>query len=118
MIGNNTFSTEVIAAINKIGINNSFTAAPYGGYVNSFGMKLLGRTIFMDCFGGLAVTYNDAKMNLLRFNLYHRMPASHYMNNEQLLHHYFMFLTPVNLLADASLQVEKFDNVLVLLCLN
>ena len=101
---------DVVAAINGQQLGNLQTAqlsTPYGGYCNGFGLVLYGNTISWDGFGRVRVTYNAVKIEYLRRTVYRSMPVAQYMSDDQLLHHYFCYLTPANLLYDAALHVSE-----------
>ncbi len=103
---------NVIDAINSFYLKRdvlSMPDAPFGGYVNSFGMILYGSDVSWSGFGGVKVRYNQAKIEYIRRMVYYTMPATKYFTDMQLLHHYFIYLTPANLLADAALEVNRLE---------
>jgi len=109
-------TADVVIAINLQQQHNMLSAhlaAPYGAQTNPYGLILYDNTISWQGFGGVTVIYTEAKITWLRHTVYSSMPVSQYMTDAQLLHHYFCYLTPANLLYDAALQVNRLPNKLI-----
>lgn len=109
----NLSSASVIAAINGYVFERDIAShndTPSGGFENSFGMILYGNVVSWKGFGGVKVCYDAAKIQLIRHLAYYSMPATRYLTDLQLLYHYFIYLTPINLLADAAIQAVKSEN--------
>lgn len=81
--------------------------APAGGHCNPFGLVLYGNTISWYGFGGVSVTYDAVRMKWLRRTAYTQMHMAHYITDADLLHHYFLHMTPSVLLFDAAMQVGE-----------
>ncbi len=106
----NLSPANVIFAINSFSLKENVGDVPFGGFRNQFGMILYGNEVSWGGFGGVRVHYYDAKVELIRRIVYHTMPVTRYLSDMQLLQHYFMYLTPTNLLADAALEVKRIDD--------
>lgn len=94
---------------------------PSGSYSNYFNIKNLGGRIHWSGLGGIGKErniYPPEKLIYIRHTVYRNMPLASYMNDEQLLHHYFCYLTPSNLIADAATQIVTLGGTRILHAIN
>lgn len=110
----------VIEALNNVTPAPDFVK-PSGYYVNNFGIVHTGSRVQWEGFGGIGKqrnVYPPEKMRFIRHTVYRNMPLASYMTDQQLLHHYFCYLTPTNLIADAALHVIEIGSTNILYGIN